>query len=268
VLSDLAVAGSTLLFETQLDGSWRSTDDGDHWTLLPDVRSFAVAPSDPSVIYADAATGRARSSDGGASWAQYNSRMSVESVSAEPTRVYGVVEELDGDIVFDRVARSDDAGLSPQVFDVPLVSVFRMHADARDPDRVYVQGDSSWFTSGNAGATWQAIEGNLRNLRTDPTTAGRVWALAGDELLRSDDAGTAWTVMTGGPTTLAGFVVDASGRALVFSGTDLWTVTEPDHWSRVATMPVAPNVGESGECADHLVIVGPLGLHVTYSLGQ
>ncbi|MGH9485002.1 MAG: WD40/YVTN/BNR-like repeat-containing protein, partial [Terriglobales bacterium] len=180
-------------------GVWKTTDYGNTWQPIFDheptgsVGALAVAPSDPSVIYAGSGEGLRRpdlstgdgmykSSDGGKTWTHLGLRdaqqigaivvdphnserlfVAVQGHPYGPNTERGVYRSRDGGQTFQRVLYKGDNVGSPQVA-----------IDPRNPNIVYAVMWASRHTP------WSLFDG------------------AGSGLYKSTDGGTTWTPLTAG----------------------------------------------------------------------
>jgi photosystem II stability/assembly factor-like uncharacterized protein len=159
-------------------GIWRSTDRGATWTRLtsglPPFNDnlgrigLVVAPSNPSIVYAQIINGAAggyaglgmyRTTNGGATWTRrdvagfttifggfgwYFGDMGVDPVN--PDRVYAMGVNL---------RRSTDGGAS--FFEITGSAHVDQHAiwiDPSNPDRIYLGNDGGFYWSTDGAASW------------------------------------------------------------------------------------------------------------------
>jgi photosystem II stability/assembly factor-like uncharacterized protein len=181
------------------------------WTQLgPEGGSLcalAVAPSDPSRIYAAGAfggiaTGLFRSADGGESWESTGAPVDTASCilavdSADPLRLYAGRSA--------RLWRSLDGGTTwtESHSGLPLLDErAKIAVDAHDPTFLLLNNFGSTYRSRDRGISWEPTPGltdSVRSLAIDPTVAGGVFALTYHEgVLSSDDYGDHWTAASAG----------------------------------------------------------------------
>ncbi len=180
VILSLAVdplASGTVYAGTDLDhGVFKSTDGGAQWspanqglanTLVQDV---ALAPADPSTLYASSNAGVFRSTDGNASWAPASGGLghtSVESLAVDPT----------------------DPATAYAGSDLTLLG-------------------RGVFKTSDGGGQWQNVldpfpsSGSVEDLEVDPQNPATVYAATADGLHKSTDGGTAWTRLEGLPSDI------------------------------------------------------------------
>lgn len=116
------------------DGVYKSVDGGAHWTLSMDgigeIQFYGVVidPTDSNVVYASALQGFYKSTDGGSTWAESDTGMTLG------VQVNGIIQ-----------------------------------IDPADTDIIYVSpkyGYGQAFVSGDAGATWFALNADATSART------------------------------------------------------------------------------------------------------
>jgi uncharacterized protein (TIGR03437 family) len=145
---------------------YRSTDGGQSWLLLSiqnqEVSAFALAPSQPNVIYATQAfTGPVfRSTDGGSTWtaAAKNVGGSPGSIAVDPVNS-STVWIADGTLL-----KSTDGGESLQVVTTlnSGIQAILVAIDPANPSRVYVSGPTTGtsdgiFETNDGGQTWSTV---------------------------------------------------------------------------------------------------------------
>jgi len=224
-------------------GIYKSTDAGATWTQLTNgvpVNSaatysrLAMAPSDPTVLYALIGNATAadlqlyRSSDAGASWSEVNAsacegqcwyNLTLDVHPTDPDRV------LVGTI---RPALSTDGGAHLTILTAGWSSQQAVHQDTHlvlfsrnDGNRFWVGSDGGLWRSDDGGGTFGNINGNLEitqfyDVAIDPLTPDRLYGGAQDNSSsRRDDAEAEWDVTE---VTGDGFMnaVDAGNRDRVF----------------------------------------------------
>ena len=218
------------------------------WTQIgPDGGALycdlAVAPSDPSVVYAIGAT-YFRSVDNGASWESTGARVDPTACSlsvdaADPRRLYsiqsnGFVRSLDGGATW---TPSND-GL-PTLPSHPTVAIDMHAADFL----IFVSG-ARIYRSLDRGDSWQEIsspvDASPRSVFVDPAAAGRPWLLSAEGgIFTSSDFGDHWVVLNEdlpetGPLYFLEF--DPNHFARLYLSTDVGVFRSLDagaHWSPI-----------------------------------
>ncbi|MDY7093305.1 MAG: hypothetical protein SX243_10085 [Acidobacteriota bacterium] len=202
-------------------GVQRSSDGGDTWTrsetdlICSEVNSLAVAPSNPSTLYATSYTLTSgcpsnfpeacfahRSLDGGVTW----------SCTAEPGNGLGLTFRLTVDPRDDqrvyalqraRLSRTDDGGDTWTILTDDLGTLFLDFVlDPVDPDIVYLAGEDGLFRSPDGGDTWviwdlEPSPGPFTALAVHPTVPDNLYAVAGERTLWSTDIGRTWQELPG-----------------------------------------------------------------------
>ena len=169
------------------------------WTQLgPDggeLCALAVAPSDPTIVYAVGAT-YFRSADGGYTWESTGApvdrttcALSVDA--ADPLRLYalhpqGLLRSFDGGATW-------TASTTPFP---PFYSPYRIAVDRHDANFLLVAAPGGIYRSRDRGDSWQLAlhaDHEYQSVAIDPAVAGRGFALSqfgGVQL--SDDYGETW----------------------------------------------------------------------------
>jgi photosystem II stability/assembly factor-like uncharacterized protein len=219
-------------------GVWETTDGGTTWAPLTDdqatlsMGAIALAPSDPSVIYAG--TGEANnagsnygrgilvSTDGGASWTLTGTsafdRLAIAKIAVDPTdpnTAYAAVNDFanngrpfaEGTGIY----KTTDGGTTWTSTTASLNDSFDPYSDVvidpNNPATVYMAigdvfgnpygtGGNGVYKSTDAGATWTKLGGGLP---TNPNTIGRVTlavAPSNPQVLYASISGTGQTGST------------------------------------------------------------------------
>ena len=172
------------------------------------VAAVAVDPGDGSHILVGAAGGGVwESRDRGGTWTPRGDDLATLTVGAlcfdphRPSTVYlgtGEGNSLPYAWLGQGVYRSTDGGTTwTLLVSEPFVGTgfYGLVADPTDPDRLYAATTSGLYISGDAGTNWQQVhESVCWSVSVDPRGGStEVLAACGDGLLRSTDAGLAWT---------------------------------------------------------------------------
>ena len=261
------------------DWGYYSADGGVSWSGVIDsskeiggVRSFAIDPNDPTVMYAaDSTRGMLKSDDGGANWWETNeglAALTTRDLAATPGRpdlVY--VETYETGLL-----RSATGGSTWQELGVRKSGPPKGKLIAVDPfilTQVYYPGDCSgdglcvWY-SADEGSSWHEVampvpaayagwSGGLTAIAAHPLVTGTLYAGAGFYqtlsefgarvepcgFYRSDDHGESWEFL--GPTIPISEVLDiafdAADPDLIYAATygdGLWRSTDGgENWAHV-----------------------------------
>jgi photosystem II stability/assembly factor-like uncharacterized protein len=190
-------------------GLYKTVDAGQSWKLLPGTRgkavwSLALWPSKPDVIAAGTADGVYRSLDAGENWAQISSPGNEElrpvvSLAFDPSNrdiVYAGTTHLPW--------RTRDGGASWESIHTGMLDdsdVFSIQVDARQTQSVYASACSGLYQSSDGAGHWNKLPTPKGAFRTwfvalDPRHAGFVFAGTTEGLLRSENGGKVWRVVS------------------------------------------------------------------------
>lgn len=216
----------------------KSTDGGRSWSgpLIPAnlIWSFALAPSDPDVIYVSRNLGFPideilKSTDGGASWTLTNPDAPIAYdlvIDPGDSRVLyaaaedGVVRSTDGGVTWNEAS----AGLEDP--DGGFVSIKNLAIDPRQPATLYAASGDTLYKSVNQGTTWSVVWKAARpfagfeKLAIDPAT-GTVYGMVEYEgILRSSDGGLNWTQVFTSFGVRQALAVDPATPGRIYTGTE------------------------------------------------
>ena len=190
-------------------GVYKTTDGGHSWKLLPGtsgkaVWSLALWPASPDVIGAGTGDGVVRSVDGGENWTQISDTRNEElrpvvSLAFHPSNrdiVYAGTTHLPW--------RTSDGGASWQSIHTGMLDdsdVFSIQVDAHKPESVYASACSGLYQSSDSAGHWNKLPTPKGAFRTifvalDPRHNGFVFAGTTEGLLRSEDGGKVWRVVS------------------------------------------------------------------------
>lgn len=212
-----AVDSDTLFVGTDLEGIYRSDDSGSTFSASSSgmslfVRTVAIDPSNPSVLYAGTFGGGVfKTVDGGESW---------QNVGLTDRNVFKVtIDPHDNQTIFVAstvgVARSTDGGQTWVDVGQRANFLFDIASDPTDTNTFYISSvNGATLPNGviktiDGGATWQRIDAglpkvNIRAVTVDST--GRIYASAeATGIYRSDDGGATWQATDAslvGPATI------------------------------------------------------------------
>ncbi len=181
-----------ILVAGTLKGVYRSTDGGEHWSLISpegsqeihEVESIAIDPVNPQIIYAGTWHLPWKTIDGGANWTSIKQ---------------GIIEDSD---------------------------VFSIIVDPKDSNVVYASACSGIYRSQNAGEKFLKIQGipstarRTRVLMQDPKNLNIVFAGTTEGLFRTGDSGATWLRTTGPELIVNDVYVDPSNTNRVLLATD------------------------------------------------
>jgi photosystem II stability/assembly factor-like uncharacterized protein len=213
---------------------FRSDDDGHTWRALAgmhgkSVRSFAMAPSDSSILVAGALDGVFRSRDAGESWerispAGHSEIKNIESLAIDPRYpeiIYAGTWHLPWKTV--------DGGLTWSSIKEGVVDdsdVFSIILDPRDSRLLLASACSGIYRSEDAGAHFRRVQGippsarRTRVLRQHPGDPNRVYAGTTEGLWSSLNAGQTWHRATADTVIVNDVLVDSRRPGTVLLATD------------------------------------------------
>jgi photosystem II stability/assembly factor-like uncharacterized protein len=175
-----------------LKGVYRSTDAGEHWTLISpegsqeihEVESIAIDPVDPQIIYAGTWHLPWKTTDGGEHWANIKQ---------------GIIDDSD---------------------------VFSIIVDPKDSNVVYASACSGIYKSQSAGEKFQKVQGipstarRTRVLEQDPQNLNIVFAGTTEGLFRTGDSGATWIRTTGPEVIVNDVYIDPTNTNRLLLATD------------------------------------------------
>lgn len=178
------------------------------------VKSIAVHPTNPDILYVGAASGGVwKSTDGGQSWDPLWNDQSVLVIGSialapsDPDTIYaGTGEWTPGYITTgpgDGLFVSTDGGASwTQQTGLGATRVARVAVSPTDANRVYVAGNNGFEYSDDGGATWTTLmAGDISDAVIDPSDADKIYiAVDSDAVYQTTDNGATWTRLAAGPT--------------------------------------------------------------------
>jgi len=174
-------------------GLFKSTDGGATWNAassgLPAVQAFPTEPWPPNVrVNALAIDPVHPGSRGALRHRVARERTLYAAIGANVSYGGGLFQSTDGAASWNAV----NSGLPDSLF-IDAVAV-----DPRNPNILYVAGNTGVFRSGDGAASWTRV-GNLSNvwnLAIDPLDSGSVYALNDSGILKSTDGGGSWSVVS------------------------------------------------------------------------
>ena len=259
---------------------WKSTAAGESWVPLPtdnvvgglwsedNIRSIAIAPSDPATIMVAKAARILRSTDGGTSWTAGSFGLpgrNVTNVEISPVNrniAFATIAGTTGPSVF---FTSNGLNWSPRANGLPSFSAQVIRFDPTDPSTLYVGTDVGVYRSTDGGETWNPFGTGLPavsvydiRILSDGSilraaTHGRgIWELAVTGVVNHPPAvsitapGSVLAVARGAVVEFSGGASDADGDPLALQWTfaDDWSsrmgLTTVSHtFDRAGTWPVS-----------------------------
>ena len=246
-------------------GLWTSLDGGRTWSEVPalhgqSIRSFAMAPENPNLLFAGTLQGVFRSADAGVTWDQISPPGSreiheVESLAVDPVHpdtVYAGTWHLpwkttDGGQTWHNIKKGviDDS------------DVFSILIDPAKPNTVYASACSGIYKSETAGELFRRIQGipatarRTRILRQDPQQPATVYAGTTEGLYRTTDAGRHFQLMTSPDVIVNDVYVDPADSSHILLATDRGGVLASTDGAKTFT---ASNTGFSERKVEALLI--------------
>lgn len=190
-------------------GVYKTADAGQSWKLLSGtsgkaVWSLALWPSNPDVIAAGTADGVYRSLDGGENWRQISAADNPEfrpvvSLAFDPSNrdiVYAGTTHLPW--------RTSNGGASWESIHTGMIDdsdVFSIQVDVHQPQSVYASACSGLYRSSDSAGHWNKLPTPKGAFRTwfvalDPRHNGVVFAGTTEGLLRTEDGGKTWRLVS------------------------------------------------------------------------
>jgi photosystem II stability/assembly factor-like uncharacterized protein len=182
-------------------------------------RAFAAHPSNPAVVYAAAAFGVLKSTDGGRSWSYslYGFGMRMESIAIHPHSPNVIV--AGGPF---GVMRSTDAGATWQSLGTEAIDALTFGGDGT----LFVAWvDRGLMKSTNNGGSWVSARSGIPTnavvfeLARDPNQSGVLYAAAGSTLFRTTNSGSTWSATTR-PSGSFITALSISTNGVIFVGSD------------------------------------------------
>jgi photosystem II stability/assembly factor-like uncharacterized protein len=254
-----------ILKTTDGGATWGYADTGSTW-----ITDLAIAPSQPSVLYAVGAdpvlpSGISyrllKSTDSGSRWHTV-AEMAPSNLTVSPKDPETLLASFSN-----RVLRSGDGGMHWEPFGAGSQISWILAWDPRDPETLYGTDKDGLLQSSDGGATWTPLVTNgfvVYRLNLDPAAPGALWGIGyslapRDEshLWKSEDRGEHWTrVVT--PDVVRDVAFDP--RAGVLAGVDRLGVLQSSdgglHWTSAHRGLRALVVTELAVTAEGTVLAG------------
>ena len=278
-------------------GVSKSTDGGVTWTALNGpkitlpapggsteqaiaVSALAVAPSNPTIVYAASNNGPQgglwRSTDGGANWNLVNTSFSnccVNALAIDPSNsatLYAATYQF--------AFKSTDAGASWN-----FVSAFPLAFDRQDPNTLY--GSGGFYGNGNdgivkstdGGANWASLNtgvsnANVSHLTVDPRNSANLYAVnsLSNAVWKSANGGSSWArlkIGSTGPTPINALIFAGSSQSILYAVTGgpngglFKSADGGTTWNATANngLPSAPVVALAADPANAAVLYAATG---------
>lgn len=215
-------------------GLWISRDAGHTWTESPGLRgqsifAFAMAPSDPQMLFAGTLQGVFRSDDAGATWKQISPAGSREIHEVESL----AIDPRDPNVIYAGTWhlpwKTKDGGAHWESIKRGLIvdsDVFSILVDPVRPNINYLSACSGIYKSENAGLLFHKIQGipsearRTRVLRQDPVHRDTVYAGTTEGLYKTTNAGRTFRLMTDPDIIINDIFVDPKNPERVIMATD------------------------------------------------
>jgi photosystem II stability/assembly factor-like uncharacterized protein len=208
-------------------GVYKTVDAGHSWKLLEGtsgkaVWSLALWPSNPDVIAAGTGDGIFRSTDSGANW----SRISTPGNEELRPVVSLAFHPSNRDTIFAGTThlpwRTTNGGASWESIHTGMIDdsdVFSIQVDAHQPESVYASACSGLYQSSDSAGHWNKLPTPKGAFRTwfvalDPRHEHVVFAGTTEGLLRSEDGGKTWRLVT--PHAVKSLAFDPAVRERIF----------------------------------------------------
>jgi photosystem II stability/assembly factor-like uncharacterized protein len=214
---------------------FRSRDGGRTWETLPDmhgksVRSFAIAPSRPSVLIAGALDGVYRSDDGGDHWSRISPADHAEIKNVESLAIDPRAPDIIYIGTWHLPWKTYDGGHTWKPIHKGIIDdsdVFSIIVDEADPMVVYLSACSGIYKSKIAGHEFEELHQGIpssarrtRVLRQDPSNSAVVYAGTTEGLWKTTDSGATWNRITASNLIVNDLLVDPRQPSHLLIATD------------------------------------------------
>ncbi|HTY11934.1 MAG TPA: T9SS type A sorting domain-containing protein [Bacteroidota bacterium] len=231
----LAIKSNGHIFAgTYSDGLFRSTDNGDSWTLVLGsslygvYEVFSIAFDTGGTIYAGTyGAGLFRSTNDGGSWASLSSdygsnNLPVDDIYAVGITSPGKILAIDGSGSVGNVYSSTDNGSTWTEIVYSTCSCLATGVS----NAAYIGGGSEWFEYTSDGGNHWTWEGSASGLTSEPyclawTPADRIFTgTSGGGVFMSSNDGVSWSKVSSGLTTNYINCLAIKHDSCIFAGTD------------------------------------------------
>jgi uncharacterized protein (TIGR03437 family) len=196
---------------------------------LPPISAAAAAPSNPGTLYAASNNQIWKSTDAGSTWTmvfQFPSGARVFGLAADPTTsstVYagtatlGIFKSIDGGLTW--AAINSGIPASPN----GSIGIGGVWIEPAAPNVIFATTGFGFARSTDGGNTWILVAGNysFRLLLFDPFTAGTLYSVVGNAILKSTDDGQTFNRISTLPDQTALFTLapDPHHAGVLYAGT-------------------------------------------------
>ena len=228
---------SAIYAGTRGGGVFKSTDGGDNWTrssyglTSPFIRSLALDPQNPSVVYAGTDNGIFKCVDGGSNWGEISEGLTnadVLSLALDPQNPSILYAGTNSGGVF----KSESGGLSWAQINGGLTNMLvrSVVIDPDDTSVIYAGTDGGGvFKTSDGGTSWTKVNVGLTNtfiysLAIDSQNPSILYAGTGYSggIFKTENGGVTWTQVSGGTSTgwVYALVTDPLNSGVVYAGDD------------------------------------------------
>jgi len=241
-----------VLFAGALNGVYKSTDGGAHWSHLAqgqldcqEIGELDIDPLDANLVYAGGNEGLFRSTDGGASWVQLGSGLTsdlVLSLAIHPSRSEVLYVGGDGS-VFKSTDRGDHWVRSGE--GLPETNIWSLAIDPANPHTIFAGTDRGLYRSEDDGESWLLYgrglpeDERVQVVVIDPHMTRRMWAGMPQGLFHSVDGGGTWlpVALAGEADSVSVVGLDPLDEDTIYSNAGLrWVLKSVDggaNWTRL-----------------------------------
>lgn len=218
-------AGAKALLKAQVDGLYRSTDDGSSWQPVPlpsrsvntPITAIAAPAGGGAIYIAGPSLGIFRGDAGGGNWKAVSDGLPSQNVVAvaehttQPDTLYAYLPE-------GGIYRSQDAGQTWKLMDRGPDGIRQLiHTDlagSMETGWLYAATAKGASVSMDCFCLWRDLGdfgGPVRSIAFQPGQPETLYAAAEGGMFRSDDGGRAWEKVTAPDSEVAALAVSPSG---------------------------------------------------------